>query len=151
MDQLGLMGESASPFIDERDGLTGERERVRMLLSLVADVDRYKMMVGTHNTVGCQMHVGCYVVLFPVWQISVPAYTVDAQRHVRSFTMCTRYGKSRRPQHCRCPEAYGGPYRMGVNGAHNTVERNVGVYNTVCVRAIAEYCSVQGTVPGTVV
>ena len=30
---------SASPFIDEGDGFTGERERVRMLLSLVAHVD----------------------------------------------------------------------------------------------------------------
>ena len=28
-----------------------ERERVRMLLSLVAHAIRYKMMVGTHNTV----------------------------------------------------------------------------------------------------
>ena len=40
--------------------------------------------------------------------------TVDAQRHV------------------------GGPYRMGVNGAHNTVEENVGACNTVCVREVAE-------------
>ena len=31
-----LVGGSASPFIDEGDGFTGERERVRMLLSLVA-------------------------------------------------------------------------------------------------------------------
>jgi hypothetical protein len=29
-----LLGESASPFIDKGDGLTSERERVRMLLSL---------------------------------------------------------------------------------------------------------------------
>ena len=46
-----LLGESASPFIDEGDGLTRERERVRMLLSLVAHADGYKMMVGAHNTV----------------------------------------------------------------------------------------------------
>ena len=47
------MGESASPFIDEGDGLTSEREteRVRMLLSLVAHAVGYKMMVGTHNTI----------------------------------------------------------------------------------------------------
>ena len=45
------LGESASPFIDEGDGLTRERERVRMLLSLVAYDIGYKMMVGTHNTV----------------------------------------------------------------------------------------------------
>ena len=36
--------------------------------------------------------------------------------------MFTWYGKSRRQQHYRCPEACGGPYRMGVTGAHNTVE-----------------------------
>jgi len=65
--------------------------------------------------------------------------------------MCTRYGKSRRPRRCRCPEACGGPYRMGVNGAHNTVEGNVGAYNTVYVRVVMEYCFVQGMVPGTVV
>ena len=58
------MGESAPPFIDEGDGLTGERERVRMLLSLVAHADRYRMMVGTHNTVECQMYVGGGVVFF---------------------------------------------------------------------------------------
>ena len=33
-----MLGESASPFIDEGDGLTSEGERVRMLLSLVARV-----------------------------------------------------------------------------------------------------------------
>ena len=45
-----LLGESASPFIDEGDDLTSERERVRMLLSLVAHTGGYKMMVGAHNT-----------------------------------------------------------------------------------------------------
>ena len=62
------MGESASPFIDEGDGLTSERERVRMLLSLIAHADRCRIMVGAHNTVDvtvkCQMHVGGYVILF---------------------------------------------------------------------------------------
>ena len=46
-----LLEESAPPFIDEGDGLTSERERVCMLLSLAAHAGRYKMMVGTHNTV----------------------------------------------------------------------------------------------------
>ena len=32
-------GGSASPFIDKGDGFTGERERVRMFLSLVAHAD----------------------------------------------------------------------------------------------------------------
>ena len=56
--------ESASPFIDEGDSLTSERERVRMLLSLVAHAGGYRMMVGVHNTVECQMHVGGCVVFF---------------------------------------------------------------------------------------
>ena len=64
MDELSFLGESASPFIDEGDGLTSERERVCMLLSLIAHAGGYKMMVGAHNTVGCWMHVGGYVVLF---------------------------------------------------------------------------------------
>ena len=48
---LSLLGESASPFIDEGDCLISERERVRMLLSLVAHAGGYKMMVGAHNTI----------------------------------------------------------------------------------------------------
>ena len=70
-----MMGESASPFIDEGDGLTSERERVRMLLSLVAHAAGYRMMVGAHNTVGCQMRVGGCIVFFG-------------------------YGRRRRPPHC---------------------------------------------------
>ena len=56
------MEDSSSPFIDEGDGLTGERDRVRTLLSLIAHADGYKIMVGAYNTVDvtivCQMHVG---------------------------------------------------------------------------------------------
>ena len=59
-----FLGESASPFIDEGDGLTSERERVRMLLSLVAHAGGYRMMVCAHNTVGCWLHVGGSIVLF---------------------------------------------------------------------------------------
>ena len=75
---LSFLGESASPFIDEGDVLTSERERVRMFISLVAHADGYRMMVGAHNTVGCQMHMGGSGILVWVWQMSVPAYTVDA-------------------------------------------------------------------------
>ena len=64
LNQLSLLGESASPFIDEGDDLTSERERVRVLLSLVAHAGGYKMMVDAHNTVECQMHVGGCVVFF---------------------------------------------------------------------------------------
>ena len=69
---------SASPFIDKGDDFTSEWQRVRMLLSLVAHVDGYRMMVGTHNTVGCQMHMGGSVVLVWVWQMLIPTHTVDA-------------------------------------------------------------------------
>ena len=53
MKSTYLLEESASPFIDEGDGLTSEREGVCMLLSLVAHAGGYRMMVGAHNTVGC--------------------------------------------------------------------------------------------------
>ena len=63
-----LVGGSTSPFIDEGDGFTSERERVRLLVSLAAHADGYKMFVGTHNTVDvtveCPMHVGGCVVFF---------------------------------------------------------------------------------------
>ena len=62
------VGGSASPFIDEGDGFTGERERVRMLLSLVAHAKEDGIMVGAHNTVDvtveCQVHVEGYGVFF---------------------------------------------------------------------------------------
>ena len=45
------MRESASPFIDEGDGLTSERGRVYAMLSLVAHAVGYMMIVGAHNTV----------------------------------------------------------------------------------------------------
>ena len=59
-----LLEESASSFIDEGDGLTIERERVHSLLSLATHAGGYKMMVGAHNTVECQMHVGGCVIFF---------------------------------------------------------------------------------------
>ena len=59
-----LLEESASHFIDEGDGLTSEWEGIRSLLSLAAHAGGYKMMVGAHNTVEWQMHVGGCVVLF---------------------------------------------------------------------------------------
>ena len=64
LNELSLLGESASPFIDEGDSFTSERERVCMLLSLVAHSGGYRMMVGAHNTVGYWMHMGGFVVLF---------------------------------------------------------------------------------------
>ena len=59
-----MLEQSASPFIDEGDGLTSERERVRMLLNLAAHAGGYRMMVDAHNTIGCRMQVGGCIVLF---------------------------------------------------------------------------------------
>ena len=70
--------------------------------------------------------------------------------------MFTPYGKSQRPQHCRCLEACGGPYRMGVNGAHNNVGKMSAPTTLLqfChARQVTGYClaGAQGTVPGIVV
>ena len=63
-----LVGRSASPFIDEGDGFTGERERVWMFLSLVVHADEDWIMVGAHNTIDvtieCQMHTGGHAIFF---------------------------------------------------------------------------------------
>ena len=92
------MGESASPFIDEGDGLTSERERIRMLLSFVAHAGGYKMMVGAHNTI-CVRRTW-EVLPYSPYMANDGAYnTVDAQRHVRGFTVFAWQGKCRRPQH----------------------------------------------------
>ena len=56
-----LLGESTSPFILERDGLTSQREResvcIRVLPSLVAHTIGYGMAVGAHNTIYVQTHL----------------------------------------------------------------------------------------------
>ena len=60
-----LLGESASPFIDEGDDLPSERERESTYATKsCCHVGGYRMMVGAHNTVECQMHVGGCVVFF---------------------------------------------------------------------------------------
>ena len=102
-----LLEGSASAFIDEGDGLTSEREGVRSLLSLASQAGGYEIMVGAHN----MLDVRC------TWEVKSSSlgmadvgacYTIDAQRHVRGFTMFARYGKCRRTQHCRYLEACGG-------------------------------------------
>ena len=70
------MEDNASLFIDEGDSLTSEREGVRSLLSLAAHAGGYKTMVGAHNTIECQMHVGGCVVLFRFADVGT-CYTVD--------------------------------------------------------------------------
>ena len=67
-----------------------------MLLSLVAHVVRYKIIVGAHNTV----NVRC------MWEVALSSsgmadvgfcYTVDAEKYAGGFTMFSWYGKCRRP------------------------------------------------------
>ena len=68
--------------------------------------------------------------------------------------MFTRYGKCRHPQHCRCPEARGGElYRMGFNGAHNTVGKMLAPTTLFVLGRLQSTvpAGVQGTVPGIVV
>ena len=64
LHSISLLRESVSHFIDEGDGLRSEREGVRLLLSLATHAGGYKMMVGAHNTVECQMNVGGCIVFF---------------------------------------------------------------------------------------
>ena len=73
LNQLSLLGESASPFIDEGDGLTSEKERVHMLLSLVAHA-RWVQDDGRRPQ-HCWMSDarGRLRRLVWVWQMSVPA------------------------------------------------------------------------------
>ena len=87
-NELSLLGESASPFIDKGDGITSERERVRVLLSLVAHAGGYRMMVGAHNTIECQMHVGGLCCLLWVWQTSTPA-TLLIPRGMQGVLPCS--------------------------------------------------------------
>ena len=77
-----------------------------MLLSLVAHAGGYRTMVGAHIL----LNVRCTweVVLSSLGMPDVGAcHIVDIWRHARGFTMFAWYGKCRRPQHCRCPEACG--------------------------------------------
>ena len=94
------MGESTSPFIDEGDGLTSERERVRILLSLVAHNVGFKMMVGAHNTVVVRRM--WEVLWYSPCMVNDGAHnTIDAQKYVGGTLPCLS--------------------GMGVDGAHNTV------------------------------
>ena len=69
--------------------------------------------------------------------MSVPAKYC---RYVRSPTTCTRYGESWRP--LSMPRGMWGGFAIWEsNGAYNTVDTNVGAYNTVCVRAVVEHYS----------
>ena len=63
-----LVGGSASPFIDEGDGFTGERERVWMFLCLVAYADEGsddgRRPQSVDVTIECQVHMGGCVGFF---------------------------------------------------------------------------------------
>ena len=73
LNQLSCVGESASLFIDEGDGLTSERERVRMLSKSCCPRRRVQVMVGAHNTILVSDACGRLRRLLQVWQTSMPA------------------------------------------------------------------------------
>ena len=96
------MGESASPFIDKGDVLTSERERVRMLLILIAHAGGYRMMVMSD---AC----GRLRRLLLVWQTSVPAILLMPRGMQGVLPCLSSMGVYGCPQHCRADV-----------GAHNT-------------------------------
>ena len=60
-----LLGEGASPFIDEGDGLTSVRERVCVCyLVLLPMLSGTRWFVGAHNTIDTQMHMAGSIVFF---------------------------------------------------------------------------------------
>ena len=72
--------------------------------------------------------------------------------YVRSPTLCTRYGEPWRL--LSMPEVCGGLFAVWEpNSAYNTVDTNVGAYNTVCVRVVVEHrsCRHTGYGPGIMV
>ena len=101
-----------------------------MLLSLVAHADGYRMMVGAHNTVECQMHVRGLCCLLRVWQTSAPA-TLLIPGGMQGVLPCLPGTINAAPTTLSMPRGmWGEPYRMGVNNAYNIVGKNVGAYNT---------------------
>ena len=104
-----------------------------MLLSLVAHADGYRMMVGAYNTVECQIHMGGLCCLLRVWQTSAPV-TLLVPRGMQWVLPCSP-GTVKAGAHniVDAQRHVGEPYRMRVNGAHNTIGENVGTYNTAWV------------------
>ena len=102
-----------------------------MLLSLVAHVGGYRMMVGAHNTVECQMHVRGLCCLLRVCQTSAHT-TLLIPRGMQGVLPCSP-GTVNASAHntIDAQRHVGEPYRMGVNGAYNTVGEKAGAYNTI--------------------
>ena len=132
-----LLEESTSPFIDEGDGLTSERESVCMLTKSccphrwVQDDGRclqYYLMLYARGRL-CR--------LLQVWQMSVPA-TLLIPRGMQGVLPCSPdMVNAGTHKTVDALEACGGalPYLsgMGVDGTHNTIGKNVGTYNTAWV------------------
>ena len=92
------------------------------MLSLVAHAIGYKMIVGTHNIVDVIVRCMWEVVSSSsVWQMSVPA-TLSIPRGMQGVLPCSS-GTVNVGTHntVDAQRHVGEPYRMGVNGAHNTV------------------------------
>ena len=85
------------------------------------------------------MHVGGCVAFFRNGRCRYLQNTVDAKRHVRSFTRSPSTVNPGTHNTIDAQRHVGALPYGSFNGAHNTVEVNVGVYNTVCVRTVVEY------------
>ena len=97
----GCLGESTSPFIDEGDGLTSERERESTYATKSCCPRRWVQDDGRRL-----LHCLC-------------------QTHVGGFTAFTMYGKLTSPTTLSMPRGMWGVLPcspgMGIDGAHNTV------------------------------
>ena len=88
------LGESASPFIGEGDGLTSERERVRerecvCYLVLLPTPSGTRRFIGAYNTVDILMHVVGSIVFFwygQCWRLLYCLANVGAHNTVRALT-----------------------------------------------------------------
>ena len=87
LESVLLVGGSAPPFIDEGDGFTSERVRVRMLSSLVAQAYRALLPTPRVQDIGRRLQDCCYYCrmsdahgrsccLFQGWWTLVPANIV---------------------------------------------------------------------------
>ena len=75
--------------------------------------------------------------------MSVPAVTIDAQRHVRSSPSSLGMVNAGAHNTVDAQRHVGGPYRMGVYGAHNTVGKMSAptiLFRLCCAREVVEYC-----------
>ena len=113
-----LLEESASPFIDEGDGLTRERESTYATKSCCPR-RRVQNDYRRPQHYLCQTHVGGFTCVHHVWQMTAPT-TLSMPRGMWGVLPCLP--------------------GMGINGAHNIVGQIVGADNTAWVLTCSGGC-----------